>query len=211
MNPFEILNIEPVKDKMVIRRAYVRETKLHHPDQGGDPEHFQKIQDAYDLLVNSRKPTYNKKQEVMECEVRLSLSDLLYGCEATVLVEKQGKPSIVQVRVPPYSYPGTYIEFDDTSSTGRRIRVKLNENQVSEFSRLDSNIVVKRQINSNEAKQGTDLVIDNFDGQEYVINVSANTSADRLIYSIPNAGFFEKDTKARGCLTIIVEIQKEGR
>merc|ERR1719426_62922 len=28
---------------------------MHHPDKGGDPEHFKKINEAYDVLKDSEK------------------------------------------------------------------------------------------------------------------------------------------------------------
>jgi len=121
MNLYDILNINPTSDKMAIRRAYVREAKIHHPDHGGAPTHFQKIQLAYHSLINDKH-----KNEVIETEVRIPLVDFLYGCVATAAVKISGSDHIIKFTVPEKTYPGTQIEFFDIS-TKRRIRVKLYE------------------------------------------------------------------------------------
>lgn len=210
MNPFDILKIDPTTDKMAIRRAYVREIKRHHPDSGGDPIRMQAIQSAYENLINAKSRKIHGKEPVIECEAHLSLNDMLQGCEVSVLADINGVANIIQATIPPRSYPGSVVEFFDYESTGSRIRVKIVEIFDKEFTRLESNIVVKRKINTREANAGIDLNINNFDGNMHTVRVSPETTADRLIYNIPSAGFFEKETKARGCLTIIVEIQKEG-
>ncbi len=47
----------------VIRDAYRRQAKIHHPDVGGDAETFRKIHDAYlDLMHWSRNPTFAKRR-----------------------------------------------------------------------------------------------------------------------------------------------------
>jgi DnaJ-class molecular chaperone len=203
MNPYDILNIDPTDDKMAIRRAYVREAKIHHPDQGGDRNHFENIQTAYELLVKG-----NFDAETVETEVRLSLVDFLYGCVATagVFIEGQGG-HIIKFRVPEKTIPGTKIEFLD-HSTKRRVRVTLYEDQSKDFSRLDSSIVIRRTINTHEAKVGRDVQIENFDGQTHIVNVSPETTADRLIYHVNGAGFIDKETRDRGNLTIIIEVNK---
>lgn len=205
MNPYKILNIEPTDDKMAIRRAYVREAKKHHPDQGGDAEHFQDIQYAYEILINNRY-----EPEVIESDVRLSLYDLMYGCIATAFIDIGDQGILVEFRVPPYTYPGTSIEFYDKRSTYQKIRVTLLESYTNKYTRLDSSILIRHPINKFEADAGTDIEIINFDGLIHTVNVSPKTTADRLIYHIPGAGFFDKSSKVRGDLTIIVEVNKEG-
>ena len=203
MSPYEILNIEPTLDKMAIRRAYVRETKIHHPDQGGDANHFQKIQLAYQQLIKGK---YNK--EIVETEVRIPLADFLYGCVATAAVKVDGTPHIIKFTVPEKTYPGTQIEFVDVS-TERRIRVTLYEDHSENISRLDTNIIIRRTINTHEAQEGRKITLQNYDGQEHTVSVSPETTADRLIFHVKGAGFIDKETKDRGDLTIIIEVTKD--
>jgi DnaJ-class molecular chaperone len=203
MNPYDILNIDPTDDKMAIRRAYVREAKMHHPDQGGDRNHFENIQLAYELLVKG-----NFDAESIETEVRLPLADFLYGCVATAGVFVEGSGAhIIKFNVPEKTIPGTRIEFLD-HSTKRRVRVILHEDQSKDFTRLDSSIIIRRTINNREAKAGRHVKIQNFDGLEHTVNVSPETTADRLIFHINGAGFIDKETKERGNLTVIIEVNK---
>ncbi|MBM4271159.1 MAG: J domain-containing protein [Deltaproteobacteria bacterium] len=47
----------------VIKNAYRRQAKIHHPDLGGDAETFRKIHQAYeDLLSWARNPTFIKRR-----------------------------------------------------------------------------------------------------------------------------------------------------
>ena len=48
--PHEILGIEPDASDDQIRAAYRRAAMKHHPDRGGSPEEFQRIQAAYEKL-----------------------------------------------------------------------------------------------------------------------------------------------------------------
>lgn len=205
MNPFRVLNIEPTDDKMAIRRAYVAETKRHHPDHGGDSNHFQDIQRAYNMLINNMY-----EPGTIESDVRLSLRDLMYGCIATALIDVGKEGVLVEFRVPAYTYPGTTIEFYDKSSTDNKIRVTLLESHTNKYTRLDSSILIRHAINKFEADVGTEVEIENFDGTTHTVKVSPETTADRLIYHISGAGFFDKSSKVRGDLTIIIEVKKEG-
>lgn len=43
-----------------IRKAYLKLSRVHHPDKGGDPEKFKEIQQAYEVLSdNSKKEFYD--------------------------------------------------------------------------------------------------------------------------------------------------------
>jgi DnaJ-class molecular chaperone len=50
---WEILEVDRAASKDVVTMAYRRLVKLHHPDAGGDPEQFHRIQRAYDQAVAS--------------------------------------------------------------------------------------------------------------------------------------------------------------
>ena len=42
-------------DEKDIKKAYKKATLKHHPDKGGNPEEFKKIQQAYEVLSDSSK------------------------------------------------------------------------------------------------------------------------------------------------------------
>jgi len=50
--PHEILGIEKDASKKEIKKAFRELIKIHHPDQGGDPDTFKQINSAYIILTN---------------------------------------------------------------------------------------------------------------------------------------------------------------
>ena len=50
----KILGVESGAKKREVRAAYLAKVNLTHPDKGGDPEKFKKVQAAYDLLRKNR-------------------------------------------------------------------------------------------------------------------------------------------------------------
>jgi DnaJ-class molecular chaperone len=59
LDPYEILGVQPGASEDEIKRAYRKKAMKHHPDKGGDPEEFKKIQGAYDRLT---KPEQEPQQ-----------------------------------------------------------------------------------------------------------------------------------------------------
>lgn len=60
MTLYEILGVGLSATKMQIKAAYKSLAQKQHPDKGGDPEKFAKIQHAYDVLKNdSSRKRYN--------------------------------------------------------------------------------------------------------------------------------------------------------
>jgi DnaJ-class molecular chaperone len=205
MKPFKVLGIDPTHDKMAIRRAYVAAAKKHHPDNGGDAEDFQQVQLAYHSLIKNKSD-----ESVIETELSISLADFLYGCTATAVL-KHGKyrGTVLEFKVPPFTYPNSIIEFYDSGSTHQLVRVKVTEMPAAEHTRIDSNIVVRHLINTLDAELGITFDITNFDGIIHTFKVSPETTADRLIYTTDGAGFYDNNSTNRGNLTIIVEIDKK--
>jgi DnaJ-class molecular chaperone len=48
---YQILGVQPGASEDEIKKAYRKKAMKHHPDKGGDPEEFKKIQGAYDRLT----------------------------------------------------------------------------------------------------------------------------------------------------------------
>jgi hypothetical protein len=49
--------------QQIIKRAFRRQAKRHHPDQGGDPDLFRKLRDAYEQLIRwSENPSFTTRR-----------------------------------------------------------------------------------------------------------------------------------------------------
>jgi DnaJ family protein A protein 2 len=55
MELYKTLGIEKNASPTEVKKAYFGLAKIHHPDKGGDPEAFKKIQHAYDILIDEQK------------------------------------------------------------------------------------------------------------------------------------------------------------
>jgi DnaJ-class molecular chaperone len=204
MNPFKLLNITPTDDKMAIRRAYVYAAKQHHPDvTGNDGEYFKQITQAYHYLINS-----DIARPYIDTSVSLSLSDFLYGCVATIILnDGVYNGTVIEFTVNPFTYPGTTVEFYDSDSTSKHVRVKLNETTEDEYTRSDNDIVIMKQINTIDAELGLSINVINFDGTTRTITIPPETAANQLTYMFDGDGFYNKNNNKRGTLIVVVSIQ----
>jgi len=55
MDPYEALGVPRGASDEEIKKAYRKLAMKHHPDKGGDPEQFKKVQGAYDILSDAEK------------------------------------------------------------------------------------------------------------------------------------------------------------
>lgn len=55
MDYYSLLGVSPSADEKTIKKAFKRKAMEHHPDKGGDPDTFKKINEAYQTLSNPQK------------------------------------------------------------------------------------------------------------------------------------------------------------
>lgn len=52
---YELLEVSPSASSDEIKRAFRKKSLVHHPDKGGDPENYKKINGAYEILSDPEK------------------------------------------------------------------------------------------------------------------------------------------------------------
>jgi len=67
VSDWEILGIEPTKDKNVVRKAYAEKSKVYHPET--HPEEFKKLYNAYKAVSARLKAAERLKVQKQEAEV----------------------------------------------------------------------------------------------------------------------------------------------
>ena len=54
-DPYEVLGVPKSGSDSDIKKSYRKLAREHHPDKGGDPEKFKKVQEAYEILSDPQK------------------------------------------------------------------------------------------------------------------------------------------------------------
>lgn len=91
----EALKILGLSDDMAenIKKSYLRLSRENHPDAGGDPEIFKKINEAYVSLTEVSQPEPNRQEE-LHLNVQVSLEEAIFG----VVLETHIRPSTISSR-----------------------------------------------------------------------------------------------------------------
>ena len=88
MSLYDILGVSPDADADAIRAAHRRLVRKHHPDAGGNPEEFHKVQNAYLILRDPKtRERYDitGEEEIAPDNELAEIATLIVGCfdEAT--------------------------------------------------------------------------------------------------------------------------------
>lgn len=95
MDKNEAMEVLGLSDDMAenIKRSYLRLSRENHPDKGGDPGLFKRIQEAYDSLSGIRQPQPSRSEN-LELHVQVSLEEAVFG----VVLETHVRPTLVSSR-----------------------------------------------------------------------------------------------------------------
>ena len=55
MSLYDVLGVSKSDSCTSIKKAYLKLTRVHHPDKGGDPEKFKEITKASDILTDEKR------------------------------------------------------------------------------------------------------------------------------------------------------------
>lgn len=95
MEKKEAMEVLGLSDDMAenIKRSYLRLSRENHPDKGGDPSLFKKIQEAYDRLSGMDIPG-ESRSDSLELHIQVSLEEAVFG----VVLETHVRPTVVSSR-----------------------------------------------------------------------------------------------------------------
>lgn len=85
MNPYDTLGVPSTATDAEIRSAYRSLAKTHHPDKGGDSEHFAAINAAHELLIDPDRRAYfdatgsSSFPKASESEARTTFGQIVVG------------------------------------------------------------------------------------------------------------------------------------
>ena len=68
IDPYKILNISKNYDLNSLKKAYIREAMIHHPDKGGDPVYFKKVIISYKVLLKKYSNNSNSDHTTLKIE-----------------------------------------------------------------------------------------------------------------------------------------------
>jgi DnaJ-class molecular chaperone len=163
MNDYDILGIKPGASEDEIKKAFKKQAVLNHPDKGGDPENFKRINDAYTNLTKPRDvpdfPNFARdffgfanafghgpgpgvmfRQTV---QVGITLEELFKG--------KRIKVNNIEVVIHPNTPLHAHIEVPGTNII---VRLKVIRHPVYQVENGSMNLIYKQTISLCEALLG---------------------------------------------------------
>lgn len=160
MNDYEILGVSPGASDEEIKKAFKKLAVQKHPDKGGDPEEFKKINDAYNNLTTKHEPmnefpnfardffgfAFHGGPGVVfrqQADVGITLEEIYKG--------KRIRVNNVDVTIHPNTPLGTNIEVPGTNVI---VRLKAIPHPVFQVENGTMNLIFKQTISLCEALLG---------------------------------------------------------
>lgn len=162
MNDYEILGITQGASDEEIKKAFRKKAVQLHPDKGGDPEEFKKINDAYNNLTTKTQQAqgpeipnfardffgfaFNGGPGVVfrqQVEVGITMDEIFKG--------KRIRVNNIDVTIHPNTPLGAHIEVPGTNIV---IRTKVIGHPVFQVENMTMNLICKQPISLCEALLG---------------------------------------------------------
>lgn len=81
INLYDILDVKETATTKEVKKAYRELVKKHHPDRGGDPEHFELISHAFNILKNEQERAKYDKEMELSNKASKNFVDLKFGAK----------------------------------------------------------------------------------------------------------------------------------
>ena len=159
MNDYNLLGVKPGASNEEIKKAFRKKAVQNHPDKGGDPEHFKKINDAYNNLTSKKERpempdfardffgfAFHGGPNVVfrqHADVGITLEEIFKG--------KRIRVNNIDVTIHPNTPLGSHIEVPGTQIV---VRLKVIRHPVFQVENGTMNLVFKQPISLCEALLG---------------------------------------------------------
>lgn len=113
MNFWDILEIDPTENVSIVKKAYAKKLKLHHPED--DPEGYQKLREAYDSALKYLKNNKNKQTINSSNKEKIEVPEIIFK-EDNLINDKQAIPNfniLEELNEKPLSFEEIVEEFID--------------------------------------------------------------------------------------------------
>lgn len=198
---YKLLGIDVNASVDDIKKAYRKLAMQTHPDKGGDPEAFKKLNEAYETLSDPTKrthydrygsnpPTRGQFSEMnafadlfgfgqrsfarpIMAQMEVSLEDLFKGKSVAVAVGGSAK---ITINIPPGTVDGQQIsiksQVSDERGVPRDIVIRFREIPHPVFTRKNADLLIDLQITLREALLGFEKAVQFLDGTVFWIRSS---------------------------------------
>lgn len=226
MNPYSVLGIKPGASKDEVRKAYRKLAMKHHPDRGGDVLEFQKIQTAYDQIMNDEvsehgadgaggfsRPNgfdfgdigsiftnFNQTRfsQVKNVRIQLTLQEAYMGAEKFIKTDQ----GMHRLNIPAGVKQGTRyaIHSDSNSKISVVIHVQLKQGNHALVNGVLHTVV---SVDYAEAITGTTKILQTLEGKSIKITVPPLKTTKPL--RLKSLGWPDAATGNKGDLMVTVE------
>jgi DnaJ-class molecular chaperone len=179
MDYYSILGVDRSADQSQIKQAYKTLVKQHHPDRGGNAEHFKQINEAYETLSDTAKrqqydnpqpqfgggfggqhpfedifsSIFRQQRQMRNRDIRIRVDIDLRDC-------LQGKSLVVTYMLGNGKQSNITIEIPPGIRTGDTIRFQgLGDNTVSQLPRGDLHAVINVKDLPGWRRENNDLFV----------------------------------------------------
>jgi DnaJ-class molecular chaperone len=233
MDYYSILNVNKFASQDDIKKSYRRLAMQHHPDRGGDAKMFAKINEAYEVLKDTKKRSqydgvdvgfdsvnskdifsgrnYPKNKDIV-IGVTLTLKDVMHGKEIIAAYRLySGKEEAVNISIFPGVKDGHILKFsdlgDDTCPGPRGnllIRISIENNKY--WKRSHNNLITEKKIDAVDLITGCRIGIETVDCGFIHMSIPAGTQTE-TIFSINDYGLPDADTGQKGNVYVLITAQ----